>query len=185
MSNIRELYPLCGTLRRSVLRHWGELSIKSDFFFLFLLLLQINSKVQIRSYLIIFISFFQYIPLQQDGWDFWQAQAHKRDWIQQETDCSSTPTDLFSCLWVIQEQSNDDYVLKIWLFTTSDAESKRYQSDSSGLLMWGCLWYLMLMSALPAIDDQLSPLFEEAARSTNREQSIVLLNGTERCVLAT
>ena len=35
MSNMRELYPVCGTLRRSVLCHWGELSIKSDFIFLY------------------------------------------------------------------------------------------------------------------------------------------------------
>lgn len=51
-----------------------------------------------RSYLFTFISFYYYIRKQQDGWDFWHAQAYKEKQIQHETDCSLTPTDLFSFL---------------------------------------------------------------------------------------
>lgn len=88
-------------------------------FLCFVLLLQINGKVQMRSYSI--ISF--YILKQWDGWDFWHAQACKMDQIQQETDCSLTPNDLFSFLWVTHEHY-EYYIYKIWLFTTSDIRER-------------------------------------------------------------
>lgn len=105
------LYPMTETNYKSSL---------SFFSVCFVLLLQINGKVQMRSYSI--ISF--YILKQWDGWNFWHAQAYKMDQIQQETDCSLTPADLFSFLWVTHEQNYEYYIYKIWLFTTSDIRER-------------------------------------------------------------